>query len=159
MFEVFQAAHTHAKPFDILSLALTAQVRQGAVVQAERKAAQGAPSYLYWFTWKTPVLDGRPRSIHGCDLPFCFDNTDRNENLTGGGPGPRQLGAIISDAWIHFARFGNPQHTALPHWPVFSKESCPTMIFDTECKSQNNPDRAERQVLANTVPFLELSRS
>ena len=158
IFEVFQAAHTHATPFDILSLALTAQVRQGAVIQAERKTAQGTPSYLYWFKWKSPVLDGRARSIHACDLPFCFDNTDRHENLTGGGPGPRALAAVVSDAWIHFARLGNPQHTALPHWPAFSKENCPTMIFDTECESQNNPDRAERQVLANTVPFLELSR-
>jgi len=145
IFEVFQAAHPHAKPFDLLSLALTAQVRQGAVVQAERKAAQGTPSYLYWFTWKTPVLDGRVRSIHACDLPFCFDNTDLHENLTGGGPGPRALAAIISDGWIHFARSGNPEHAGLPHWSAFSKENCPTMIFDNECKLKNNPDKDERQ--------------
>ena len=136
---------------------MTAQVRQGAVVQAERKTAQGTPAYLYWFTWKTPVLDGRPRSIHCCDLPFCFDNTDREENLTGGGPRPRELAAAVSDAWIHFARFGNPNHGGLPHWSAFSKESCPTMIFDTQCQLQNNPDREERQVLAKSIPFLELS--
>jgi para-nitrobenzyl esterase len=154
--EAFRFSHAGAKPFDIFSLAMTAQVRQGAVIQAERKTAQGTPAYLYWFTWKTPVLDGRPRSIHSSDLPFCFDNTDRHENLTGGGPGPRELAATISDAWIHFARFGNPNHAGLPQWPAFSKESCPTMIFDTQCQLRNNPDKEERQVLAKSVPFVEL---
>lgn len=154
IIEVFRASHPKEKPFDIFSLAMTAQVRQGAVIQAERKTAQGTPAYLYWFTWKTPVLDGRPRSIHCCELPFCFDNTDRSENLTGGGPGPRTLAANVSEAWIHFARSGNPNHAGLPNWPAFSAESCPTMIFDTQCQIQNNPDKEERRALEMTPPFL-----
>ena len=154
IIDVFRASHPDAKPFDIFSLAMTAQVRQGAIIQAERKTAQGAAAYLYWFTWKTPVLDGRPRSIHCCDLPFCFDNTDRSENLTGGGPGPRALAANVSEAWIHFARSGNPNHAGLSNWPAFSAENCPTMIFDTQCKLQDNPDKQEMQVLETTPPFL-----
>jgi para-nitrobenzyl esterase len=156
IIEVFSASHPGAKPFDIFSLAMTAQVRQGAVIQAGLKAAQGTPAYLYWFTWKTPVLDGRPRSIHCVDLPFCFDNTDRSENLTGGGPGPRVLAANVSEAWIRFARSGNPNHAGIPNWPAFSAKNCPTMIFDTQCKLQNNPDKEERQALEMTPPFLEL---
>jgi para-nitrobenzyl esterase len=154
IIDVFRASHPDAKPFDIFSLAMTAQVRQGAIIQAERKTAQGAAAYLYWFTWKTPVLDGRPRSIHCCELPFCFDNTDRSENLTGGGPGPRALAANVSGAWLHFARSGNPNHAGLPKWPAFSAESCPTMIFDTQCELRDNPDKQERQVLETTPPFL-----
>jgi para-nitrobenzyl esterase len=157
IIEVFRSSHPGAKPFDIFSLAMTAQVRQGAVIQAGLKAAQGTPAYLYWFTWKTPVLDGRPRSIHCIDLPFCFDNTDRSENLTGGGPGPLALAANVSEAWIRFARSGNPNHAGIPNWPAFSPESCPTMIFDTQSKLQNSPDREERQALKVTPPFLELT--
>jgi len=156
IIEAFRASHPGAKRFDILSLAMTSQVRQGAVIQAGLKSAQGTAAYLYWFTWKTPVLNGRPRSIHCIDLPFCFDNTDRSENLTGGGPGPRALAANVSEAWIHFARGGNPNHPGIPHWPAFSAETCPTMIFDTPCKLQNNPDKEEREVLEVTPPFLEL---
>jgi para-nitrobenzyl esterase len=144
--QIFRAAHPDAKPFDIFSLVMTAQVRQGAVIQAGLKTAQGTPAYLYWFTWKTPVLDGRPRSIHCIDLPFCFDNIDRNENPDAG---PRELAANVSEAWIHFARNGSPNHRGIPNWPAFSAESCPTMIFDNQCKLQNNPDEAERQVIAS----------
>ena len=122
--------------------------------EISKAVQQGAAAYLYWFTWKTPVLDGRPRSIHCCELPFCFDNTDRSENLTGGGPGPRALAANVSEAWIHFARSGNPNHAGLPKWPAFSAESCPTMIFDTQCELRDNPDKKERQVLETTPPFL-----
>ncbi len=150
ILEVFRASHPGAKTFDLFSLAMTAQVRQGAVIQAGMKAAQGTAAYLYWFQWKTPVLDGRPRSIHCIDLPFCFDNTDRSENLTGGGPAPRALAAQVSEAWIQFARNGNPNHGGLPHWPAFSADACPTMIFDDTCAVQNDPDKAERQVIQRT---------
>jgi para-nitrobenzyl esterase len=150
ILEVFRASHPGAKTFDLFSLAMSAQVRQGAVIQAGLKAAQGTPSYLYWFQWKTPELNGRPRAIHSIDLPFCFDNTDRSESLTGGGPVPRALAARVSEAWIRFARTGNPNHRGLPHWPAFSAATCPTMIFDNQCTLQNDPDRAERRVIQRT---------
>ncbi len=54
ILEVFRVSHPGAKVFDLFSLAMSAQVRQGAVIQAGLKAAQGTPSYLYWFQWKTP---------------------------------------------------------------------------------------------------------
>ena len=69
IIEVFRASNPDAKPFDIFSLAMTSQVRQGAVIQAGLKPHK-AGAYLYWFTWKTPVLNGRPRSIHCIDYPF-----------------------------------------------------------------------------------------
>ncbi len=151
VIKVFRQAHPGAKPFDILSLIFAAPVRQAAVTQAERKAALGAaPAYLYWFTWQTPVLDGRPRAFHCSELAFCFDNTDRCENMTGGGPEARSLAAKVSEAWLAFARSGNPNHRGLPEWPTFTAEKCPTMRFDTLCGVENNPDGVERKVIAES---------
>jgi para-nitrobenzyl esterase len=101
IIEVFRRAHPGAKPCDLLSLINTAATtRQNAVTQAERKAAQGAaPAYLYWFTWQTPVLDGRPRAFHCIELPFVFYNTDRCAAMTGGTAAARELGARVADAW------------------------------------------------------------
>ena len=89
---------TKAKPFDLFSFISTVSTRQNAVVQAELKAAQNAaPGYLYLFTWQTPVLDGRPKAFHCAELAFVFDNIDRCENMTGGGPAARAMAAIITN--------------------------------------------------------------
>jgi para-nitrobenzyl esterase len=145
VIEAFRQAHPKEKPFDILSRIAAANVRQGAVTQCERKAAQSAaPAYLYWFTWKTPLLDARPRAFHCAELAFCFDNTARCENMTGDSPEARKLAAQVSEAWIHFARTGNPNHAGIPTWPAFTADKCETMIFDGPCEMKLNPDTAER---------------
>ncbi|HLJ50561.1 MAG TPA: carboxylesterase family protein [Bryobacteraceae bacterium] len=148
IIELYRRLHPNAHPFDIYSLISTASVRQNAVTQAERKAAQGAaPAYLYWFTWQTPILDGRPRAFHCAELAFVFDNTDRCETMTGGGPDARLLGAKVSEAWIQFARTGDPNHKGLPKWSAFTAERVPTMIFDNKCEMKENPDKEERAVV------------
>ncbi len=59
-----------AKPFDLWSHIASAPVRQAAISQAKAKAALNrAPAYLYWFTWQTPVFDGRPRAFHCAEIP------------------------------------------------------------------------------------------
>ena len=145
----FKHGHPNAKPFDILSIALANTTRQNAVTQAERKAAQSAaPAYLYHFTWQTPVLDGRPRAFHCAELPFCFNNTDRCAAMTGGTAEARELGGRMSDAWIAFARKGDPNHGGLPKWPAFSADKIQTMIFDNKCEIRNDPDAEGRRSLA-----------
>lgn len=148
LIEAFRKAHPKAKPFDLFSLISSANTRQNAVTQATRKAAQGPAAYLYWFTWQTPVLDGRPRAFHCAELPFVFNNTDRCAAMTGGTPEARELGGRVSDAWINFARKGDPNHSGLPKWPAFTPDKGQVMIFDNRCEVKNDPDRDERQALA-----------
>lgn len=144
--EAYRKAHPGAKPIEILSLISSS--RTNAVTQAERKAAQGAaPVYVYWFCWHTPVLDGRPRSFHCSELSFVFFNTDRCAPMTGGTAEARELAGRISDAWINFARKGDPNHSGLPNWPAFTAANGETMIFDKKCGVKNDPDREERKVL------------
>lgn len=138
-----------AKPFDIWSHIAASTVRENAIKQCTAKAALGrAPAYLYWFTWQTPILDGRPRAFHCAEIAFAFDNTDRCENMTGGGPGARALAAKVSDAWIHFARTGDPSHPGIPKWTAFSPETVPTMIFNNKTELVNNPDGGEQKSIA-----------
>ena len=146
--KVFRDAHPAARPFDLLSRINASRNRQNAVTQAERKAAQGgAPAYVYWFTWQTPVLDGRPRAFHCAEIAFAFYNTDVAASMTGGGEDARALAAKVSDAWINFARSGDPNHAGLPKWAAFRPEQGACMIFDNRCEVKNDPDRAERQAL------------
>jgi len=138
-----------AKPFDIWSRIAASGVRGSAIEQAKLKAAQGrAPAYLYWFTWQTPILSGRPRAFHCAEIAFVFDNTDRCETMTGGGAEARTLAGKMCDAWIQFARTGNPNHPQLPNWPAFSEKAIATMIFDHPPRVEMNPDGAEQATVA-----------
>ena len=151
IIEIFKADHPAFTPGQLMSVIGAAGVRQGAVTQAERKAAQNAaPAYTYWFWWQTPILDRIPGAFHCSELSFVFDNTDRCAPMTGGGPVPRALAAKVSDAWIQFARSGNPNHPGLPKWPAFTTSEGAVMIFDNECVVKNNPDGAERHALGLT---------
>jgi para-nitrobenzyl esterase len=148
VLDAYRRAHPRAKPIEILGLITGGPGRKSAITQAARKAAQdSAPAYLYWFAWQTPVLDGRPRAFHCAELAFAFDNTDRCAPMTGGGPEPRELAAKVSEAWIHFARYGDPNHPGLPKWPAFKPDEVATMIFDRTCVVKNDPDRDEQKSL------------
>ena len=138
-----------AKPFEILGIAGADLFRRGAVLQAERKAAQsGAPTYLYWFGWKTPVLDGRPLAFHCQDLAMWFDNIDLCVQQTGGGADARALASKMSNALVAFARTGNPNHPGIPRWPAYSASAPANMIFDTRVEVRNAPDGAALKLIA-----------
>jgi para-nitrobenzyl esterase len=148
VLDAFQHGHPGAKPCDLFALWQSSGVRRAALHQASAKAAQrGAAVYLYLFAWNTPVLDGRVRSYHCAELPFVFDNTDRCDQATGGGPAARALAAKVSDAWVRFAHNGDPNHNALPKWPAFTPEKGATMIFDNACTVAYNADREELNAL------------
>jgi para-nitrobenzyl esterase len=149
VLEAFRRGHRGAKPCDLFALWRSSGFRRAALRQASVKAAQGAaPVYVYLFAWNTPILDGRVRSYHCADLPFVFDNTDRCDAATGGGPAARALAAKVSEAWIRFARAGDPSHQGLPKWPAFTSRTHPTMIFDNTCSVAYDADREELEVLA-----------
>ena len=146
--DAFRKVYPNAKWFDVLSVIGAQAQRNDSVLQAARKAAQGAAAaYVYLFAWQTPVLDGRPRAFHCAELPFCFNNTDRAAAMTGGGPEARDLGGRMSDAWIHFARKGDPSHAGLPKWTSYTADRPSVMYFDNKCELKSDPEREARKVI------------
>jgi para-nitrobenzyl esterase len=112
--------------------------RRSASTQAARKAALGrAPAYLYLFTWPTPALGGRLGAVHGVDVGMTFNNA--RGAMGGDTPEAHVLAKRFSDAWIAFARTGNPNHPGIPQWPAYSADTRPTMIFDDEVVMQHDP--------------------
>ena len=148
--DAYRRAYPKVKPVELLSRMFS--VRTNAVTQAERKAAlKNAPAYMYLFAWQTPILDGRPRAFHCSEIPFVFANSDVSAFATGGTDEARQLAAKVSDAWIHFARHGDPNHPGLPKWPVYSADAGPVMVFDKTCEVEGDPDRELRRVVASAL--------
>ena len=148
--DAYRKAYPKVKPVELLSRMFS--VRTNAVTQAERKAAlRAAPAYVYLFAWQTPVLDGRPRAFHCSEIPFVFHNSDVSAFATGGTAEARELAAKVSDAWINFARKGDPNHSGLPKWPMFTADAGPVMIFDRTCEVKGDPDRELRKVVATAM--------
>lgn len=146
----YQQVFPAAKPFEIWGVIVgTRAYRAAAVTQAELKAAQNAaPAYMYWFGWKTPVLDGRPLAYHCQDLAFWFDNIDLAAQATGGTDDARDLATKMSRAFVAFARTGSPNHPGIPPWAPFTATGRSTMIFENERVTvRADPDREARRLI------------
>ena len=129
--------------------------RRNEVEAAERKASRaGAPVYLYEFTWKTPVLGGILKTPHTLCIPFAFGNIEIAKEFVGEGPAQEALQAKVMGAWISFAQSGNPNHAGLANWPAFNIEDRPTMIFDDECRAENNPKPDDLARINACPPFI-----
>ncbi len=124
-------------------------MRHSGHMTSERKAAQGAaPVYAYYFKWYTPVRQGKLRSMHAIELPFVFDHVDDARFMVGDGQDRYALADQMSAAWAAFARTGNPNHPGLPMWKPFTTGERATMVFDRECRLENDPYGDERRMLA-----------
>ncbi len=67
------------------------------------------------------------------------------KTMTTGGAEVKALAAQTSEAWIAFARIGNPNHRALPVWPAYATTQRATMVFDAPAsKVVNDPGRRAR---------------
>lgn len=136
----FEKAYPYYEPKDLLDVDVI--FRPGAVEQARLKSAQqGAPVYMYLFTWESPVMNGSLRSTHCMEIPFVFDNVTRHASMTGGSGKAQILAQKMSSAWINFARTGNPNHESLPQWDPYTAQKGATMCFDNVCEEKYNHDK------------------
>jgi para-nitrobenzyl esterase len=136
-------------PSHVVSMIQSAQMMWlGSIALAERKAAQKAgPVYMYLLTWETPVARGKLRSPHALEIPLVFDNVEAARNFVGRGEEPQAMAEQMAEAWLAFARSGNPSTPALPAWPAYDAASRATMVFDLHSQVVNDPYAGLRQVM------------
>jgi para-nitrobenzyl esterase len=136
-------------PTHLIAAVQTAQgMWAGSVTLAERKAARGAaPVYMYMLTWETPVGRGALRCPHALEIPLVFDNVERARDFVGRGEAPQVLAEQMSEAWLAFARTGNPGTAALADWPAYEPGRRATMIFDVESGVREDPMAEVRAIL------------
>jgi len=106
--------------------------RPGTIKNTLLKAIQrgGAPVYSYVFAWESPVMDGIGMSWHCSEIPHVFNNASLVPTATGGGPDAQAMAHRVSQAWINFARNGDPSHEDLPNWQPYTAAKGATMILD-----------------------------
>jgi len=134
-------AYPNATPSQLMDYDVS--FRPGAVVQANQKSALagGSPVYMYLFDWQSPVMDGKYKAVHCMEIPFVFDNIARCEEMTGGNKDAYILANKMSQAWINFAKIGNPNHKDLPKWDAYNSSNTATMHFDNACTVKPQMDK------------------
>jgi para-nitrobenzyl esterase len=121
-----------AAPSQLYFEMLSDRTRRQSILIAEMKAAQNeAKAWLYQLMWNTPVMDGMLRSPHSLDLPMIFDIAlgDRWKPYTGAMPAADKVAKAMRNAWVEFARTGDPGTSSL-QWPNYSLRRRDVMLFD-----------------------------
>ncbi|RKY45575.1 MAG: carboxylesterase/lipase family protein, partial [Candidatus Neomarinimicrobiota bacterium] len=144
---VKKAFPNDTRPTDLIDV--DTYFRRTAVTYANLKSTYGsAKVYMYLFTWQSPIFDGDYKAIHCMELPFVFNNIGLWEEMTGGGKKAYALADKMSSAWIHFAKYGDPNHRGLPRWEPYTKENGATMFFDNKCCMRYHHDKELLEIIA-----------
>jgi para-nitrobenzyl esterase len=147
-FEMYRNARPEDPPtYWLTSMTTDMGTWMNSIRLAERKAAQQkAPVFMYRLDWESPVANGTLKSPHGLDVGLVFDhaNTANSQSMLGSGPGPERLAALMSQAWVNFARTGDPSQKGLA-WARYDAQARNTMIFDLPSHAVADPDGTRRK--------------
>ncbi|HEV8693204.1 MAG TPA: carboxylesterase/lipase family protein [Lysobacter sp.] len=142
-------------PSEVFFAATTAgRSWRGAVIEAELRAKQSAPTWAYQLDWPSPLDGGKWRALHTLDIALVFDNTAQPGSRTGTGAGAQRMADRMSDALLAFARSGDPNHAGIPYWSPYSLPARETMVFDEHTRMEDDPRGGERR-LYERVPFIQ----
>jgi para-nitrobenzyl esterase len=109
----------------------------------EVQEQRGNPAYAYRITWRSPLEGGRYGACHGMDVGLLWGA--HRTDFFGKGPAADALSAGIQDAWLAFARTGDPSCEGLGEWPAYG-ESRNTMILGEKSGVQEAPLEEERRI-------------
>lgn len=107
------------------------------------QTSDGAPSYLYHFTYVTERRRGSATgAAHGSEIPYVFQTLDRL-------PLParffsredREFARMISSCWVSFAVSGEPRCVGVSDWPAYDDRD-QLMLFAPQTGVSTHPRRA-----------------
>ena len=77
-----------------------------------------------------------------------FDNVALSESMLGTSRAePQGMADQISPTWVAFARSGNPNNEAIPHWPAYTVANRTTMVFDNDSTAVKDFRDDERRLV------------
>jgi para-nitrobenzyl esterase len=116
--------------------------RRSAIEFADAKQGSGPASvFMYVLEWRSKARNGMVMASHGLEVPLTMDNTEHSGPWTADYPESRGVAAAMSEAWLAFARNGDPNHADLPRWPAYKIDSRSTMLFNVVSRIANDPYR------------------
>ena len=87
-------------------------------------------------------MGGALGACHGLDIGFVFGTYD--DSFHGSGPAADKLSRNMQDAWVAFARTGNPSCKSIGNWLPYGERRV-TMILGKDCHTEEAPYDEERR--------------
>jgi para-nitrobenzyl esterase len=151
----YRQTYPNYSPADVFFAASTAgRSWKAAIIQDEERAKAGAPAYAYQVNWRSPNQGGIFGAPHTIDIGLVFGTLDAKGSIVGTGPESVAMSNTMSDAFIAFARTGDPNGGSLPKWEPYTLPRRQTMVFDTVSRLEDDPRGVEREFF-NRVPFTQ----
>ena len=150
--EALEARGASATPAEVAVTAETEGFRLAADRLLEAHAAHG-PAFAYRFDWQSPRDGGMWGACHALDVPFVFGTRDLAQTADWAGTGAEAdaFEALMQDAYLNFARTGDPSGGALAEWPQFDAHHRRTMLLNRECRIVERPRPEERAAMESVV--------
>lgn len=118
----YVADHPDLDTADLVGQYVTDHVFRTAVARVARVRGT-APTWLYRFAWRSPVLG---LATHCLDVPFHFDCLDADGvTAVAGAEPPEALAANVHGAAVAFI------HDGRPGWTPWTSSAPATRVFDT----------------------------
>lgn len=151
----YRAAYPERSPGDIFFAAATAgRSWRGQVEEADARARQGAPTWVYRFDLPWTEDGGKWGAPHTADIGYVFGNLDKAGAMPGESAAAARVSRELSGAFAALARSGNPEHAGLPAWPLYRVPARDTMIFGAATGAERDPRKVERELFSK-VPFIQ----
>jgi para-nitrobenzyl esterase len=142
-----ETAGAPTSPPELYSAIETDRVfRMPGVRLAEIHSRSERRVYDYLFTWRSPAMRGALGSCHALELGFVFgtNHLAGMRRFAGEGPAAEKLANEMQDAWLAFARYGDPSCERLGVWPGYTEARRATMIFGETSGVADAPFEEER---------------
>jgi len=154
LLDAYRVAHAgEGLPVDPKSLYFAAETDRVFRIPADRLAeahhAHGAPVWLYRYDWQAGFGGGVLGACHAVELPFVFGavGVEGAEFFAAHGAEAERMAEITMDAWLAFARHGDPSHPGLPggRFEPWDPERRTTLIFGPETRHAEDPAAGPRR--------------
>ena len=142
-WSLYTTMRPNQSPIEMVAAMQTDQnFRSPAWDLCETRVKAGVSTWMYWFTWPTPIFDGIFGCCHALDLPFMFHNLNAPnvELFTGDAPNRRLIADTFSSELLRFAK-----DTSVS-WPEFDLENRATLQINLDSKVINNPEQELREL-------------